>query len=120
MMAAPLVLYDGYCVLCSRSVQFMQARQRPGTLDYASQHSQRGQAALKSCSVPIQNGDMLIFFEKGRCFQRSTAALRALRYLRFPWFLLSALILIPRFLRDPVYNLIANNRYRWFGRLPRG
>jgi predicted DCC family thiol-disulfide oxidoreductase YuxK len=120
MMSVPLIIYDGYCVLCNRSVQFMQARQRPGALEYAAQHSKRGKAALKTCGLSKVQVDMLVFHEQGRCFLRSTAALRAFRFLRLPWPLLYAFILIPPFLRDPVYNLVAHNRYRWFGRMPRG
>ena len=116
-MPAPLILYDGYCVLCNRSVQFMQARQRPGALEYASQQSEHGRAALKDCGLDKRRLDMLVFVENGRCYLRSTAALRALRYLRFPWPLLYAFIIVPPFLRDPVYNLIAHNRYRWFGKI---
>ena len=116
-MSAPLILYDGYCVLCNRSVQFMQARQRPGALEYASQQSEHGRAALKDCGLDKRRLDMLVFVENGRCYLRSTAALRALRYLRFPWPLLYAFIIVPPFLRDPVYNLIAHNRYRWFGKI---
>jgi predicted DCC family thiol-disulfide oxidoreductase YuxK len=106
-MAKPLILYDGYCVLCNRIVQFMQARQQPGALEYASQQSERGKIALKDCSL-----DTLVLVEDGRSYLRSTAALRASRYLRFPWLLLYVFIIAPPFLRDPVYNLIAHNRYR--------
>jgi predicted DCC family thiol-disulfide oxidoreductase YuxK len=115
----PLILYDGCCALCNRSVQFMQTRQRRGVLEYASQQSERGKAALKDCGLGESNLDTLVLVENGRCHLRSSAALRAFRYLRFPWPLLFALIVIPPLLRDPVYNLIAHNRYRWFGRMPR-
>lgn len=118
-MTVPLIIYDGYCALCNRSVQFMQARQRTSALQYAAQHSERGKAALSACGLSKAQVDMLVFHEQGRCYLRSTAALRAFRYLRFPWPLLYVLILVPPFLRDPVYNLIAHNRYRWFGRMPR-
>lgn len=115
----PVVLYDGYCVLCNRSVAFMQARQRPRALEYAAQHSERGRQLLAACGLSGKPQEMLVLYEDGRCYLRSTAALRALRYLRWPWPMLYGLVLLPPFLRDPVYNLIANNRYRWFGRLPR-
>ncbi|MEX2161602.1 MAG: DCC1-like thiol-disulfide oxidoreductase family protein [Anaerolineales bacterium] len=118
-MAKPLIIYDGFCVFCDRSVTFMQTRQRTGALEYAAQHSERGKQVLQICGLSGERLDMLVFHENGRCYLRSTAALRALRYLRFPWPLLYSLALIPPFLRDPVYNLIARNRYRWFGRLPR-
>lgn len=115
----PLILYDGYCVLCNRSVAFMQARQRPGALEYVAQHSERGREILEACGLGGKPQEMLVFYENEHCYLRSTAALRALRYLRWPWPLLYIFILVPPFLRDPVYNLIAHNRYRWFGRLPR-
>jgi predicted DCC family thiol-disulfide oxidoreductase YuxK len=115
----PLIIYDGYCALCDRSVAFMQARQRSGTLEYAAQHSERGQRVLSELNAKHLAADMLILVENGRAHLRSTAALRAFRYLRLPWPLLSVFLIVPPFLRDPVYNLIAHNRYRWFGRLPR-
>ncbi len=113
------ILYDGYCALCNQVVDFLQARQKPGALEYVSQQSPRGQQLLAAAGLTHLTLDTVVLLEGGRAFLRSAAALRALRYLRFPWPLLSALILVPPFLRDPVYNLIAHNRYRWFGRTPR-
>lgn len=111
-MSKPLILYDGDCILCNRSVKFLQARQRPGALEYATQQSELGRAALKGCGLDKRRLETLVLIADGRCFQQSTAALRALRYLRFPWPLLYAFIIVPPFLRDPVYDLIAHNRYR--------
>ncbi len=116
-MSKPIVLYDGYCVLCNRSVAFLQKRQRPSAIEYASQQSARGKALLKKLGRSRSKTEMLVLYEDGRGYLRSTAALRALRNLRFPWPLLYGLIRIPAFLRDPVYNLIAHNRFRWFGRI---
>ena len=117
--AKPLILYDGFCALCDRSVSFMQARQRPDTLEYVAQQSPRGQRTLDSIGATGLASDMVILVEGERVSLRSAAALRAFRYLRFPWPLLSIFLVVPTFLRDPVYNLVAHNRYRWFGRLPR-
>ncbi|MGH2582993.1 MAG: thiol-disulfide oxidoreductase DCC family protein, partial [Anaerolineales bacterium] len=72
------------------------------------------------CGLSKTRIETLVLHEDSRCYQRSAAALRALRYLRPPWPALYALIFVPRFIRDPIYNLIAHNRYRWFGRIPRG
>ncbi len=96
----------------------MEARQRPEALQYASQQSPRGKRELDTVGLGQVSTDTIVFIERGRGYLRSTAALRALRYLRFPWPLLYAFIVVPPFLRDPVYNLVAHNRYRWFGRLP--
>lgn len=119
MIVSALIIYDGYCALCNRSVAFLQARHRLGALEYAAQHSERGAAALAACGLDAPSVETVVLMEGDRCYRRSTAALRAMRFLRFPWPLLTVLLLIPPFLRDPVYNLIAHHRYRWFGRLPR-
>ncbi|QYK51599.1 MAG: DUF393 domain-containing protein [Anaerolineales bacterium] len=111
-----LVLYDGYCALCNHSVQFLQARQRPDALEYASLQSERGQRVLQAAGLPTQSFDSIVVSDGGQVYVRSAAALRLLRYLRFPWPLLSILRLVPAFLRDPLYDLIAHNRYRWFGK----
>jgi len=58
----------------------------------------------------------MVLIEGDRCFTRSTAALKIARRLKFPWSLLSAFFIIPKPLRDGVYNWIARNRYRWFGK----
>jgi predicted DCC family thiol-disulfide oxidoreductase YuxK len=115
----PLVVYDGFCVLCDHSVSFLQARQRPDTLQYAAQHSERGQRALQATGLTAVSSDTIILVENGRSYQRSSGVLRAFRYLKFPWPLMSFFLIVPPFIRDRVYNLVAHNRYRWFGRLPR-
>lgn len=115
-MNKPLVLYDGYCALCNRSVQFLQARQRPGLLEYASLQSERGQRILTEANLSTTDFDTLVVSDAGGIYLRSAAALRLVSYLRFPWPVLGMLRVVPAFVRDPVYNLIAHNRYRWFGR----
>lgn len=119
-MSKPLVLYDGYCALCNRSVAFLQARQRPGALEYASLQSERGQRVLTAANLPLDHYDSLVLQEGERIYLRSAAALRLLRYLRFPWPLLSVLKIMPAFLRDPIYRFIAHNRYTWFGKVDEG
>lgn len=111
-MSTPLVLYDGYCALCNRSVAFLQARQRSGALEYASLQSARGQQLLAAAGLPTRDFDSIVVADGERIYLRSNAALRLLGYLRFPWPLLGILRLVPAFLRDPLYNVIAHNRYR--------
>lgn len=75
-----------------------------------------GQEILTKHNVEIKEVDTLYFFEHGKLYDRSTAALHISRYLRFPWNLAYMAIIIPQFIRDAVYNLLAKNRYKWFGR----
>lgn len=112
-----LVLYDGYCALCNGLVNFITPRQKPDAVEYASLQSPRGQRVLAECGLSTTDMDTFVLYMDGRCTTRSTAALKLTRYMRFPWPLLQILLLIPSFLRNPVYNWIARNRYQWFGRM---
>ncbi|MCW5838322.1 MAG: DUF393 domain-containing protein [Anaerolineales bacterium] len=111
-MSRPLVLYDGYCALCNRSVSFLQARQRPDALEYASLQSPRGQRVLAAAGLPLQDYDSVVVQDGESVYLRSAAALNLLRYLRSPWPLLGVLRIVPAFLRDPIYNFVARNRHK--------
>jgi len=93
-MPMPLVLIDSDCVLCDRSVHFIANRSMPGTFRFVARTSDEGRAAV-----------------------RSDAALAIARRMEQPWRALAALRFVPRPLRDAAYDLVARNRYRWFGRL---
>ena len=114
----PLYFFDGQCVLCSRFVAFCLNRDPDGHLKFASAQSALGRRVLLSLGLPDDTLDRtILLIEGGRVYTRSTAALRALRHLRGPAHWLYPLVLVPRILRDPVYDVIARNRIRWFGRL---
>lgn len=109
-----IVLFDGICNLCNRSVQFMIDHDPQGHLRFASLQSEAGQALLAQHHLPTQNFKSLILIEAGQTFTRSTAALKIAKYLHgYRW--LGLFLWIPAFLRNGVYDLIANNRYQWFG-----
>jgi predicted DCC family thiol-disulfide oxidoreductase YuxK len=117
-MAKPLMLYDGYCVLCNGVVNFVSPRQKPDALEYSSLQSPRGQAILQKCGLSTTKLDTFVLYDNGRCFTRSSAALRLAGYMRFPWPLAQIFLLVPPFIRNMVYNWVARNRFKWFGRLP--
>lgn len=118
MSAKPVVLFDGYCVFCNRVVQFVRPRQRHA-LEYASLQSVRGKKILERCDLSTSELDTFVLYQNERCYTRSTAGLRLSLHMRFPWPLLSIFLLVPSFLRSPMYKWVARNRYRWFGELPR-
>jgi predicted DCC family thiol-disulfide oxidoreductase YuxK len=111
-----IVLFDGVCNLCNGSVHFIVDRDKAARFSFAPLQSPLGQQLCTRFGLPTQHYDSLVLIEHGKIFLRSTSALRIARRLRFPWFLLAAGLILPRFLRDPFYNLIARNRYRWFGK----
>ena len=115
----PLYFFDGHCVLCSRFVAFCLARDPDGRLKFASTQSALGLRVLKALALPDRTFERTILLIDGEdVYVRSAAVLRSLRYLRGASWLLQPLLLIPAALRDPLYDLVARNRYRWFGRRP--
>ncbi len=111
-----IVLFDGTCNLCNRTVSFITKRDKKGQFRFSPLHSEEALRLLEGCGLTSGPLTSIVLLEGGRCYRKSTAALRIARHLRFPWLLLYALIAIPPFLRDWVYEWVARNRYRWFGR----
>ena len=123
-MSDPIVLFDGVCRFCDASVNWITDRDRAGRIRFAALQSQTGQKVLAHHGLPQTKLDTLVLVEGEKCYVRSTAALRIAGHLGWPWRFLSGFLLLPSFLRDPLYDVLARNRYRWFGtldacRLPR-
>jgi predicted DCC family thiol-disulfide oxidoreductase YuxK len=114
--ARSIVLFDGVCNLCNGLVRFIAANDPAGRFHFLSLQSPQA-AELLAPSGGARSGESIVLLDYGHRFERSDAALYIALGLRGPWPLAFALILIPRALRDAVYDWIARNRYRWFGRL---
>ncbi|MDT8392405.1 MAG: DCC1-like thiol-disulfide oxidoreductase family protein [Bacteroidales bacterium] len=111
-----VILYDGYCELCSRSLQFVIRRDRENKFTYLSLQSEQGAALISEMAKDKQYADSIVYHEGENFYQRSTAVLKILRRLKRGWQFFYVFMLVPRFLRDLVYDFIAKNRYAWFGR----
>jgi len=109
-----VLLFDGVCTLCNGFVRFVIERDPAGRFQFAPLQSAAAARLLGVARPPLP--DSLVLLEEGRLFTRSTAALRVARGLRFPWPLVYAFVVVPRPVRDWVYDAVARNRYRWFGR----
>jgi predicted DCC family thiol-disulfide oxidoreductase YuxK len=112
----PLVLFDGVCNLCNSSVQFIIEHDPEGKIMFCSLQSERGQAILKYLGRETDRFDTFIFIENGEAFTGSTGVLKEIRYLSGGWRYLSIFRFIPRPIRDFFYNIVAQNRYRLFGK----
>ncbi len=110
------IFFDGECNLCSGSVQFVLKRDRKEEFRFASLQGETGQALLASLQFPKDHFDSFILQEGDVIYTRSTAALTVVKHLGGAWSLLYALIVIPRFIRDGVYEFISRRRYKWFGK----
>lgn len=112
----PVLLFDGVCNLCAGSVQFIIKRDPKARLQFAALQSETGQAILRKFNLPEKELKSLVFYENGKVYNRSSGALKVARYLSGLWPLLYGFIIVPRFIRDAVYDFIGRNRYRWFGK----
>lgn len=115
-LPTPLVLYDGLCRLCAGTVLFVITHDRSARVHFASMQSPLGQRLLRRFGLPVDDFTTFVLVESGEHFTKSTAALRTVRYLDRPWPWLYPLIGVPRPIRDALYDWVARNRYRWFGR----
>ena len=110
----PIVFFDGFCNLCTGAVRFIIARDPHARFRFASLDSHAARTRLGP-ALDTQPDSVLLLDADG-LHARSAAALRIARGLRGPWPLLArAASLVPRALRDRVYDLVARRRYRWFG-----
>jgi len=97
-------------------VQFVLRHNRRADLKFAPAQSARGSELLARHGFDPQQLETFVVLVDGRAFVRSAAALEIARHLDWPWRALCGLRLLPRSVRDALYNVIARNRYRWFGR----
>ena len=109
------ILFDGVCNLCNGFVQFVIARDPSARFRFATLGSVPALSLLREAGAPASLPDSIVLIEDGRVFVRSAATLRIARGLCFPWPLAYGVIVVPRFIRDCVYDVIAAHRYRWFG-----
>lgn len=115
-MEEGVVLFDGVCNFCNRTVQFLIKRDRNDKLRFASLQSDSGKKLLKEAHFDLQYSESVLFFTEGRIWRKSDAFCQIMRRLPGAWKLCYWLMIIPRFIRDGVYDFISTHRYRWFGR----
>lgn len=112
----PVILFDGVCNLCNASVQYVIRHDPKKIFRFASLQSLFAQKILSAHHLPINNFNSFILLENNQIYTRSAAALLTAKKLKGFIKILWAFIIIPKFIRDGVYNIIAKNRYKWFGR----
>jgi predicted DCC family thiol-disulfide oxidoreductase YuxK len=111
-----VIVFDGICHWCNAWVKFTLARDPHGKFKFGTLQSEPAQQILKELRLPTDNFETFLLLERGRVFTKSTAALRIFRQLSGLWPLLSLGIVIPRPLRNAMYDYLARRRYRWMGK----
>ena len=117
MKTSPLILFDGICNLCNHSVLFVIKRDKNKIFKYASLQSDIGKKVISDYHLSDNPLSSFILIENEKLYMKSTAALRVIKKLKGPIKLLYIFIIVPPFLRNLVYNVVAANRYKWFGKV---
>lgn len=112
----PLLLFDGVCNLCNGAVQWVIRHDPAGRIHFAALQSDTGQRVLERAGLSREELSTVVLYYQNQLYTRSDAALKVLQLLGGAWSILYVFRLIPRSLRDTVYDWIAGNRYRWFGK----
>jgi predicted DCC family thiol-disulfide oxidoreductase YuxK len=110
-----VVLFDGVCNFCNTTVRFIINRDPKAYFHFISIQSKIGQQLLQQYNAPTDLST-IVLIKNGKVYTKSSAALHIAQHLSFPWSLFYVLIIVPKALRDFVYNIIAQRRYEWFGR----
>ncbi|MCA9578619.1 MAG: thiol-disulfide oxidoreductase DCC family protein [Polyangiales bacterium] len=111
-----VILFDAECVVCSGWVHFILRNDPKANLRIGAVQTETGRALLRYAGLDPDDIDTMLFVERGVPYSQSSAFLRAVRYLRFPWPLLTVGRVIPVFLRNWLYDRVAKNRYKLFGK----
>lgn len=111
-----IILFDGVCNLCNSAVKFVLKRDKNSVFKFASLQSDIAKKLLKDFAVSGIGEGTFVLIDDGEVYTRSNAALKVCKHLSGLWPIMAVFMIVPRFIRDWVYNLISKNRYRWFGK----
>lgn len=112
----PIVFFDGVCNLCSSSVQFILKHDKKNSFYFASLQGETAKIKLKDFFDAGNATDSIILMKEDSIYSKSTAVIQIARQLVFPYNLATVFLILPSFMRDPFYDIIAKNRYKWFGK----
>ncbi len=110
-----IVLFDGLCNLCSGAVKFILTHEKSETLKFASLQSETGSALVMKFKID-PSVDSIVLISDHKAYIKSDAAIRIASYLKRPWSWISHTGFIPLAWRNSLYDFIARNRYRFFGK----
>jgi predicted DCC family thiol-disulfide oxidoreductase YuxK len=113
---SPIILFDGVCNFCNGAVNFIIRQDKKKDFRFAALQSEAGQNLLAKYQLPQTTFESFVLIKNGIVYQKSSAALQVCNGLPWYWQWTQIFWLLPKLLRDAVYDLIARNRYKWFGK----
>ena len=112
-----LILFDGVCNLCNSSIQYVIKHDEKNLFMFAPLQSNIGQDIINEYKIdPKKTDSILLYSNENGLSSKSTAALKVAKHLGFPRNLMSVFFIVPTFIRNWVYDYIAKNRYKWYGK----
>jgi predicted DCC family thiol-disulfide oxidoreductase YuxK len=111
-----VILFDGVCNMCNRFVQFVLKRDKTKIFQFASLQSEYGAGLPKHFNLSLANFDTVILYDGEKIYTQSDAVIKVLSNLNGIWKCASILKIIPGFIRNAIYRLMARNRYKLFGK----
>ncbi|OAB77960.1 thiol-disulfide oxidoreductase DCC family protein [Cochleicola gelatinilyticus] len=111
-----IILFDGVCNLCNSSINFVIRHDPKNRFQFAALQSEIGASLTEEFTIDPNDTDSIILIENNTAYVKSTAALRIAKGLSGAYPLLYAFIIIPTFIRNKVYDYVAKNRYKWYGK----
>lgn len=115
-MEKSVILFDGLCNYCSGIIRFIARHDKKDYYLFSATQKEAGKQLLKKHSLENIASESVILIDKDKIYIKSTAVLRVYRHLSGLIPVLYALIIVPRFVRDIIYDFIAVRRYKWFGK----
>jgi predicted DCC family thiol-disulfide oxidoreductase YuxK len=111
-----LIVFDGVCVFCSRSMRFIAGHDARQSLQFTAAQSTLGQALFRHFALDPTAFETVLVLVDGRALGKRDALVATAQHLTWPWRIGTAARFVPRWLADPLYEALANRRYRLFGR----
>ncbi|MEO8514092.1 MAG: DCC1-like thiol-disulfide oxidoreductase family protein [Ignavibacteria bacterium] len=111
-----IILFDGVCNFCNSSVNLFMSHDKKDIFRFAALQSDAGIELQKKFNINPDNIESFILIDGSKYYKKTTAALKVAALIGFPYNLLYPFILVPQFIRNIVYDIIAKYRYKWFGR----
>lgn len=111
-----VILFDGVCNLCNGAVTYIIKRDPKDRFRFAALQSDIGNALVSQHAIDTSKVDSIILIDNDKVYVKSSAALRIARFMKGGYPLLYGFMIVPNFIRNWVYDLIARNRYKWYGK----
>lgn len=111
-----IVIFDGICNFCNSSIHFIIKHDHKNYFKFATLQSEKAKDLVSNFNIDLSKNNSILLIEKNKIYYKSTAALRIAKKLNNVYSLLYIFIIVPVFIRNAIYDYVAKNRYKWFGK----